>query len=212
MNRRFTLKQLATFAALAVFGAPVLAQGGPWTPVNPPQPTDEKGKVEVIEFFHYGCPHCRDFDPLVEKWLKSLPKDVVFKRVPVMWNNPGLIGLARFYYAAEASGDLPRLHSQVFAAVQDEKAPLNTEQGARDWVAKKGGNAKRFGEMYRSFTVETKLQRADQLARAYRIQGVPTMIVDGKYMTSASLTGSHENTIKVVDQLIAKARSEQGRK
>ncbi|NTV11227.1 MAG: thiol:disulfide interchange protein DsbA/DsbL [Zoogloea sp.] len=212
MNRRLVIKQLASFAALSALGLPALAQGGPWAPVNPPQPTGEKGKVEVVEFFHYGCPHCRDFDPLLEKWIKALPKDVVFKRVPVMWNQAPLIGLAHFYYAAEAAGELPRLHAQVFAAVQDEKLPLNTEDGARDWVAKKGGNAKRFVEMYHSFTVETKLKRADQLARDYRIQGVPTLIVDGKYMTSASLSGSHENTIKVADQLIAKARAEQGRK
>jgi len=209
MQRRQVLKQLAALAGLALVGESVLAQGAqPFMVLSTPQPTEVKGKVEVIEFFHYGCPHCREFDPLLEDWLKNLPADVTFRRVPAIWGNPQLQGLARFYYAEEATGELAKLHPKVFAAVQDAKAPLATEAGALEWVASQGVDAKKFAEAYKSFGVATKVQRADQLARTYQIQGVPTLAIAGKYITSASLTGSHPNTLKMAEQLIARARKE----
>lgn len=206
MNRRHALFQLAALAGASVVGAPALAQNPTFSPVNPPQPTADPGKVEVIEFFHYGCPHCRDFDPLVERWLGGLPDDVSFVHVPVIWGNPDLKQLARFYYAAEAAGVLEALHSKVFAAFQEERVPLTTEEGASDWVAANGVDAKAFMDAYKSFGVEGKIQRADQIARAYRVNGVPTLAIDGAYLTSASMAGSHEAALKVTDELIAKAR------
>jgi protein dithiol oxidoreductase (disulfide-forming) len=212
MQRRQVLKQLAALGGLALVGESILAQEGqPFLVLSPAQPTDVKGKVEVIEFFHYGCPHCRDFDPLLDQWLKAQPGDVVFRRVPAIWGNPQLQGLARFYYAEEASGDLAKLHSKVFGAVQDDKVPLNTEAGALEWVARQGVDAKKFTEAYKSFGVASKVQRADQLAKDYKIQGVPTLAIDGKYLTSASMAGGHPNALKMADQLIARARKEQGR-
>src|SRR6185369_2857529 len=157
MQRRQVLKQLAALGGLALVGESVLAQEGqPFVVLSPAQPTDVKGKVEVIEFFHYGCPHCRAFDPLLDQWLKTLPADVVFRRVPAIWGNPQLQGLARFYYAEEVSGDLAKLHSKVFEAVQDDKVPLNTEAGALEWVARQGVDAKKFTEAYKSFGVASK--------------------------------------------------------
>lgn len=206
MNRRLALFQLAAMAGAPVIGAPAFAQKPTFSPVSPQQPTGEPGKVEVIEFFHYGCPHCRDFDPLLEHWLEGLPDDVAFLRVPVIWSNPDLKQLARFYYAAEAAGVLDTLHSKVFAAFQEERVPLTTEQGVSDWVAANGVDAKAFMDAYKSFGVEGKLQRADQVARAYKINGVPTLAIDGAWVTSASQAGSHENALKVADELIAKAR------
>ena len=215
MQRRDVLKQLSAMLALGGVGVPVLAEGpaaGGFELVSPPQPTDAKGKVEVIEFFHYGCPHCKAFDPLLEMWVKKLPADVVFRRVPVTWGNPQLSGLAKLHLALEASGELGRLHGQVFDAVQSDKLPVNTEAGATEWVAKKGGDAKKFAEAYRSFNVQVRLQRVEQVGRDYKIQGVPTLAVDGKYFTSGSIAGTHEAALKVADQLIVKARAEQGRK
>jgi thiol:disulfide interchange protein DsbA len=209
MQRRQVLKQLAALGGLALVGESVLAQGAqPFVVLTTAQPADVKGKVEVIEFFHYGCPHCREFDPLLEQWLKGLPADAAFRRVPAIWGNPQLQGLARFYYAAEATGDLARLHGKIFAAVQDDKTSLQTEADALAWVGRQGVDAKKFGDAYKSFGVASKVQRADQLARAYQIQGVPTLAIGGKYITSASLTGSHPNTLKMADQLIARARKE----
>lgn len=212
MQRRQVLMGLAALGGLAMAGGSVLAQEGqPFKVLSPALPTDVKGKVEVIEFFHYGCPHCRDFDPLLEQWLKTLPADVVFRRVPAIWGNAQLQGLARFYYAEEITGDLPKLHAKAFDAVQDAKVPLYTEAGALEWVEKQGVDAKKFGEAYKSFGVASKVQRADQLARDYKIQGVPTLAIDGKYLTAASMAGGHPGALKVADQLIARARKEQGR-
>ena len=214
MQRRDVLKQLSAVVALAGTGLPVFAQGAGkgFELVSPPQPTDDKNKVEVIEFFHYGCPHCKAFDPLLDLWIKKLPADVVFRRVPVTWGNPMLTGLARLHLALDVSGELPRLHGQVFDAVQSDKLPLNTEAGAIEWVTRKGGDGKKVAEAYRSFGVQTRLARVEQLGRDYKIQGVPTLAIDGKYFTAASIAGSHEAALKVADQLIARARSEQGRK
>ena len=113
MNRRQLLLQMAALAGTTAIGTPAFAQGARFAPVSPVQPTDDKTKVEVIEFFHYGCPHCRDFDPLLGHWLKSLPADVNFIRVPAIWGNPQLKALAQFYYAADATGDIGKLHADI---------------------------------------------------------------------------------------------------
>ncbi len=166
----------------------------------------------MLEFFHYGCPHCKAFDPLLELWVKKLPADVVFRQVPVTWGNPQLAGLAKLHLTLAATGDLARLHPQVFDAVQTDKLPLNTEAAAQEWAVKKGIDGKKFAEAYRSFGVQVGMQRIEKLGRDYKIQGVPTLAVDGKYFTSGSIAGSHEAALKVADQLIARARGEQGRK
>lgn len=209
MNRRIALKQLAALTALAAPAARAFAQApDSFQTLEPAIPTDNKDKLEVIEFFHYGCPHCRAFDPLLEPWVKRLPADVVFVRVPAIWGNTQLAKLAQLYYAIEVSGKVEQLHGKVFAAVQDDKVPLHTEDGVREWVAKQGVDAKALMDAYKSFGVQSMLKRADQVARAYKIQGVPTMAVDGRYLTSASMTGSHEATLKVVDTLLGRARSQ----
>ncbi|MCB1907249.1 MAG: thiol:disulfide interchange protein DsbA/DsbL [Rhodocyclaceae bacterium] len=210
MDRRQALKNVAVLAGLAATGGRAFAQGRSYNTLDPAQPTEDASRIEIIEFFHYGCPHCRDFDPLLEAWLVNLPGDVTFKRVPAIWGNAKLKQLARLYYSAEATGDLHTLHGEVFAAFQTSKIPLDTEPGVRDWVAGKGLDADKFMAAYKSFGIQSKLARAEQLARNFRVQGVPTMAVDGKYTTSASLTGSHENTLKVIDELIAKVRAERG--
>lgn len=206
MDRRSMLKQMAAVVGVAAMAGKVSAQQ-PFAEVNPPQPTGDAGKIEVLEFFHYGCPHCRDFDPLLEKWVAALPKDVEFKRVPAIWGNAQLKELARFYYTLEVTGELHALHSKVFAALQSDKVPLNTEDGVRAWIAKQGGDEKRFMETYKSFGVQSMVQRADQIARAYKIQGVPTLAIDGKYLTAGSMAGTHENALKVADQLIQRVRA-----
>lgn len=213
MNRRIALKQLAAIAMLAGPVAPALAQraGSGFQTIDPAIPTETQGKIEVIEFFHYGCPHCRDFDPLLELWKKKLPADVAFVRVPAIWGNAQLGKLAQLYYAIEVSGKVDALHGKVFAALQDSKLPLMTEDGVRDWVASQGVDAKAFMDAYKSFGVQSMLKRADQLARTYKIQGVPTMAVGGRYLTSASIAGSHENALKMVDELIGRVRGQSGR-
>lgn len=211
MNRRSMLRHLGSFAAVAAIAPAVLAQqGAPYQALSSKIEGDTPGKIELIEFFHYGCPHCRNFDPLLHTWLKSLPDDVTFRRVPAIWGNPQLRELARLYYTLEALGEIDRLNEAVFTAVQDKKLPLHTEQGARDWATAQGLDVAKFMDTYKSFGLNTQLQRADQLAKMYEIKGVPTMAIGGQYLTSASMTGSHEGTLKMVDELIVKARSELG--
>lgn len=185
MQRRDVLKQLSALAVLGGVGLPALAQPVGYELVAPPQPTEAKGKVEILEFFHYGCPHCKSFDPLLELWVKKLPSDVVFTRVPVTWGNPQLAGLAKLFLTLETTGDHARLHGQIFDAVQSEKLPLHTEAGAQEWAVKKGVDAKKFAEAYRSFNVGVRLKRIEDLGRNYKVQGVPLLAVDGKYFTSA---------------------------
>ena len=214
MQRRNVLKQLSALVALGGVGLPAWSQGSGkgFELVSPAQPTEVKGKVEVLEFFHYGCPHCRAFDPLLDIWIKKLPADVVFRRVPVTWGNPQLAGLAKLHLTLEATGDLARLHGQIFDAVQSDKLPLHTETGAQEWAVKKGVDARKFADAYRSFNVNVQFKRVEEIARNYKVDGVPTLAVDGKYRTSGSIAGSHEAALKVADQLIIMARAEQGRK
>ncbi|ENO88251.1 thiol:disulfide interchange protein DsbA/DsbL [Thauera linaloolentis] len=211
MNRRDALKQLAAVSAALPLANLAWAKE-PFVVLNPAQQTDDPSKIEILEFFHYGCPHCRDFDPLVEAWSKKLPADVSFRQVPAIWNNPQLAALARLFYAAEASGDLHALHGKVFVAVQDERRPLHTEDGVGEWIGGKVADPAKFMDAYKSFGVNSKLQRADQLARAMKVQGVPTMAVDGRFLTSATMAGGHEGTLKVVDELAGRVRKERGAK
>lgn len=206
MNRRDALKLAGL--AIALPAANVAWANETYQVLNPAQKGDDPSKIEVIEFFHYGCPHCRDFDPLVQDWKKKLPADVAMRVVPAVWGNAQLAGLARLYYTAEISGELGALQSAVFAAVQDDKRPLFNEEQVREWVTGKVADPAKFMETYKSFGVGSQVQRADQLARAMKIQGVPAMVIDGRFLTSASMTGSHENTLKVADELIARVRKE----
>ncbi len=210
MNRRLMLKQLSALAALAAAGPAAFAQQGqqPFEILPNKVASEDPGKIEVIEFFHYGCPHCRNFYPLIKDWKKSLPEDVAFRVVPAIWGNEQLRGLARLYYTAERTGTLDKLEEAIFKAVQDERRPIHTESGLKSWIAQFDVDAKAFMDTYNSFGLQAMVQRADQIARAYRVQGVPTMAVGGRYITSASLSGSHENTLRVVDQLIVRARGE----
>lgn len=204
IDRRRFLQALGAFA-LAGAGSVQARQGRTHLELSPAQPT-LAGKIEVIEFFHYGCPHCRDLDPLVERWKKTLSEDVAFHRSPVIWGQGALAGLARLYFSLDATGQLEALHSKIFAAVQDERRLVYDRDGARAWVQENGGDGKAVYDAWTSFGVETRVKEADARARAYKIDGVPTLAVGGRYLTSASLTGSHEAALKEVDRLIAQLR------
>ena len=193
-------------AALAI-SLPALAQtaGKDYTPISPAQPTDDPAKIEVLEFFSYGCPHCSDFHPLVSAWAAKQPGDVVFKRVPITFGRAAWANLAKLYYSLEATGDLARLDGEVFKAVHNDRLNLFEEKAIVDWVARKGVDQKKFTEAFNSFGVMSKVKRGDQLAQAYKIQGVPAMAVDGKYLVGDM---GFKEKLAVADKLIAKARSE----
>ncbi|WP_332673429.1 thiol:disulfide interchange protein DsbA/DsbL [Aromatoleum sp.] len=208
MNRRLALKQLAALGALSAFGSSALAQPQAYQTLGTKVPTEVAGKVEVIEFFSYGCPHCHDFEPLLNNWSKGLPGDVNFIKVPITFNRAEWTTLARIYYTLDVMGEAGKRGPAVFAAIHDEKRPLHREDALMEWVAGSGIDAKRFSDTYKSFGVQSKVQRANQIAAAYKVSGVPMMAVDGRYIISASTAGGYDQMLKTVDELIARSRTE----
>ncbi len=198
----------AVLALAAVLGGPpALAQveGTNYSVLSPPQPTQSPGKIEVVEFFSYACPHCAEFYPLVSTWLAMQPKDVAFRRVPVGFERPPWINLQRAYFALLASGDFNRLDGALFAAIHQQQQPLFDEAALADWVGKNGGNAEKFAAAYTSFGINNQTVQADKMAEDYRITGVPTMVVEGKY---AALGNTLSELLSNTDKLIAKVRAE----
>jgi thiol:disulfide interchange protein DsbA len=166
----------------------------------------------VIEFFSYGCPHCSEFHPVVSRWAAALPADVIFKRVPVSFARPQWASLARLFYALEATGDLARLDVPVFNALHQGGAKLYDDKSIIAWVKAQGVDEKKFGEAYNAFGVLSQVKRADQLAQAYRIQGVPALAVDGKYLVTGKEIKGFPDLLRLTDQVIDKARRERSKK
>lgn len=208
------MKLLRTLLLMLVAGIfvalPVLAaepvEGKQYTRLQTPQPTEKNGKVEVVEFFWYGCPHCADFEPLLQAWVKKLPADVSFKKVPAVFNDKWAQG-ARIYYTLEAMNLLDKLHVAVFDAMVKQRINLGDEKILLDWMAKQGVDTRKFADMYKSFSVEGKVRKAVEMTQEYGFGGVPVVIVGGKYMPSPDL-GSFPDMLRVVDGLIAKNRAE----
>ena len=163
------------------------------------------GKVEVIEFFWYSCPHCNAFEPTLEVWVKSLPKDVSFKRVPVAFRDD-FSPQQRLYYTLEAMNKVDELHVKVFRAVHGERQALTTDEAIIAWAEKQGLDKAKFTETFRSFSVASKLRRAVQLQDAYKVEGVPALGIAGRYYTDGSLAGSMERALLVTDYLLAEVR------
>jgi protein dithiol oxidoreductase (disulfide-forming) len=181
---RFKLLLSSLLVLFAVAAAPAFAaelkEGRDYATISPPAPTDATGKVEVTEFFSYQCSHCYQFEPTLAKWVKgTMPKDVAFRRVPVVFRD-SWAPTAKIYYTLEALGEVERLHLETFDALHFERIDLNNEKTLEGWVAKKGLDPKKFMDIYRSFAVQSKITRAKQLTEAHGIQGVPAMTVDGK--------------------------------
>lgn len=172
-------------------------------------PTDNPAKIEVIELFWYGCPHCYQLEPTLAAWVKKLPKDVEFKRVPAI-ARPDWAPGAKAYYTMDALGVTEKLHAALFEAIHKQRTVKPNDDAALiDWITKQGGlDRKKVEEAYNSFTVNTKMMRASQIFRASGATGVPSLIVDGKYLTSSTLAGGNDEALKTADYLIDKARKE----
>lgn len=211
-------------AAAAVFlsglaggAAAQLVAGRDYRPISPPQPTDSGAKVEVLEFFWYGCPHCNTLQPALRAWLKRKPADVDFKRVPAVFQDSWM-PLTKAFYAIDAMGLTEKLHHDVFAAIHEQKARLQEPKVLFDWVASKGVDKQKFIDTYNSFAVQGRAQRSVDMTRNYDIPGTPALTIDGKYLTAPSMTLKTDRSIdydrffQVVDQLIALARKNHGSK
>ena len=171
-----------------------------------PQPTLALPKIEVIEFFWYGCPHCYQLEPAISKWLAAPRKDVVFKRVPAIPSD-AWAQMATIYYTLEALGSIDRMHLQVFEALHKERLRLDQKPVREAWLAKHGIDLQKYQDMERSFTVVTNVQRARQLTRAYRVDSVPRLVIGGRYATSPEQAGGTDAIFKVVDEAIARVRA-----
>jgi thiol:disulfide interchange protein DsbA len=163
------------------------------------------GKVEVIEFFWYSCPHCNAFEPKLNAWLKKLPPDVAFKRAPVAFRDD-FVPQQRLYYTLEAMGKLDELHDKVFNEIHVNRNMINKEDTILAFMQKQGVDRAKFQELYNSFGVSTKSRKAKQLQDQYEVDGVPAIGIAGKYYTDGSLTGGMDRALQVVDYLIAEAR------
>lgn len=206
------LAAVASTAAAATLSAPTPWQEGVnYMRLVPAQPTAvPSGQVEVLEFFWYACPHCYAIDPLVEAWKKTKPAYISFSRVPVMWNE-GHRSLARLYYTLDSMGKLNDLHAAIWKEIHVKNNPLvdlgnndaKSEQIQTAFVQTLGVSREAFATAYRSFAVETELQRADQLGQRYRVTGVPTFVINGKYVADVGTAQSEERLISLVSDLAA---------
>jgi protein dithiol oxidoreductase (disulfide-forming) len=189
--------------ASAQGGAPT--EGKEFAKVDPPVPQIAPGKIEVLEFFSYACPHCAAFEPTVDAWSKKVPADVVFHRVPA----PFLMNAENFmktYYALDTMGQVGAMQRKIFTAVHVDRLHLDKPADIAALAGKNGIDATKFFDVFNSFSVATSVTRAKKLAAAYKLDGVPTMIVNGHYTTSPSQAGGSEQTVAVVDYLIQRAR------
>ena len=163
------------------------------------------GKIEVIEFFWYSCPHCNAFEPRFAQWIKSVPKDVVVRRVPVRFRDD-FEPQQRIFYTLEAMGKLEALHVKLFTAIHGDKQKLDTFDALSAWAVKNGLDKAKFTETFNSFGVATKARRATQLQEAFKVQGVPALGVAGRFYTDGSLAGSMERALQITDYLIGEVR------
>jgi thiol:disulfide interchange protein DsbA len=206
-KRLFTALVFLSLCGLASAQAQKIEEGFDYRILPIAQPLETKGKVEVIEFFWYGCPHCYDFEPELSSWVKRQPKDVAFRRVPVAFRED-FMPHSQLFYALEAMGKGDALNEKVMYAMHKENKRLLTENEIADWVASQGIDRNTFLATYRSFAVTSKARAAKQMAEAYRIDGVPTIVMQGKYVTSPSIAGSKAKAIAVMDYLEEKIRKD----
>jgi len=206
-------RALVATAALAAAGirpaaAQALVEGKNYQRLKNPVPVDSGKKIEVLYFFSFGCPHCRDFHPALEPWTMNVPADVDFRRVPVDFGREQWANLGKILYTLEAMNVDPKVYGEVFAAVHDKRLPLHTDKGFFDWAASRGMDRKKVEDTYNSFGVQSKMTRARQLAKAYNVQSVPVVYIDGKFQLSAEGVGTHSAMPAAMNELIAKARAE----
>ena len=193
-----------------------LTPGKDYQLINPAQPTTSGAKVEVIEFFYYGCPGCNGLQPSLRAWLKKKPADVEFRRAPVVFQDAWL-PLTTAYYAFDAMGLVDKLHYEIFSAIHEQrsleiKGLLRDQKPLFDWVAKQGVDRQKFVDVYNSFGVRSRTNRSIELPGHYHVTSTPTLVVDGKFLTTPAMAGSYERYFDVLDQVIALARKERAAK
>lgn len=212
MNRREFSAGTACLLGAAALGLPGLAwaqqaeEGKDYRKLERALPVDAPaGKIEVIEFFWYSCPHCNAFEPLLVEWIKKQPADVVIKRVPVAFRDDA-VPQQRLFYALDAMGKLEALHQKVFDAVHKDKQPTDRQDRIVAFAQSNGIDPAKFVEVYNSMGVSSRSRRATALMDAYGVEGVPAIGVGGRFYTDSTLSGGMQRMLRVTDQLVAEAR------
>ncbi|MFZ9679122.1 MAG: thiol:disulfide interchange protein DsbA/DsbL [Quisquiliibacterium sp.] len=188
-------------------GAP--RQGAEYRPVDPPQQTETTGKIEVLEFFWYGCPHCNSFEPTLKDWVARQPADVAFRKLHVGLV-PSWVAHQQMFFALEAIGKAAELNEAIFRAIHVERNALNKPELMADFVAGKGVDRKLFLDAYKSFGVRTRMSKASQQSKGYGLEGVPALAVNGKWFTAPSMAGGNAQALRVVEFLIERERKLRG--
>ena len=209
--KKFLAILMLTLSTLAFADAPKV--GTEFVAVAQPISTDNPAKIEVMEIFWYGCPHCYHMEEPLNAWVKKLPSDVYFKRMPGL-PNPSWAPMAKAFYAMETLGVGEKLHTKLFEAIHKQKTLNPTdEKAAIDWVTLQSGSDRlKVEQAFKSFTMNTDLNRAAQIFRASGATGVPTLVIDGKYITSATQAGGNEQALKVADYVIDNMRKDKAAK
>jgi len=203
---RWLLALIVPFAVLGAAHAGDFVEGKQYVALANPQPTSAADKVEVVELFWYGCPHCYELEPFVTEWLASEPEDVEFVRMPAILGK-GWELLAKAYYTAELLNVMDKIHPALFEAIHKQRRKIRTEADVQALFSNQGVSADDFKKTFNSFAVTVKTNHARQMTRRYAISGVPTLIVNGKYSTSGTLAGGNRNTIDVVNYLVERERA-----
>jgi thiol:disulfide interchange protein DsbA len=205
MTGRILRALAALLAAAALAPAAVAQQQAPFLHISPPIATEAPGRIEVVEFFWYECPHCYELEPLLDRWIPKLAKDVQFRRVPATFNARWLIS-ARVFYALESMGLESKLHRPIMDAIHKDRMRITDDRQLAEWLGKQGVDVAKFQAAMKSFAVESKLKRADQLVRDAKIDGVPALMVNGRYLVPAG--GNLQRLLDTADALIEQSRKD----
>ena len=200
--KRFVLMALFLFCVTGVAQAEQYKEGTHYLRVAP-QSTDTGDKIEVLEFFWYGCPHCYVFDPIVEKWLESKSDDSEFNRVPAVFRPEWKVH-ARAHYALKTMGVFEKYHGKIFNEMHKNKKRLDKLDTMTAFLVDQGVDKGEFTNAYNSFSVDNMVRKSIKKLQAYNITGVPAMVVDGKYVVTGTNAGSYENMLRIVDYLVKK--------
>jgi thiol:disulfide interchange protein DsbA len=194
--------------ALPALGLPLAGQAQEYTAgedyalIGTPQPGGSDGKVQVVELFWYGCPHCFQFEPYLKDWQKSMPANVEFIKLPAIFNNPRWQLHAGAFYTAEVLGVMDKFHEPFFNIIHTGNQRMGSREDIREFFSGIGVEGKRFDETFDSFAVQAKVRRAADLTRRYGITGVPALVVNGKYLVDGPMAKSFENMLRIVDALV----------
>ncbi|MDR4516483.1 MAG: thiol:disulfide interchange protein DsbA/DsbL [Nitrosomonas sp.] len=208
MNRLIVI--LVVFLAITVLGVTnvhaEIVEGRDYKVLANPQSTQNADRIEVIEFFWYGCPHCNSLHPHIKAWLKNKPSDVDFRYVPAIFRNNWIPG-AKTYYTIETLGEIETLHDKIYEAIHRDKINLSDESILFSWIEKQGGDKEKFANVYNSFTTQNQIARTNQMMRQYELTGVPAFVIEGKYLTTGKKGGTPQDTMRVLNEIIDRVRS-----